>query len=237
MKKTSDQWWDVSWNPVTGCSPISEGCNHCYARRMAQRLRGRCGYPTGRPFRVTFHPKRLKAPLRWRKPRRIFTCSMGDLFHEDVPAGAQAKMWGIMAACPQHTFIILTKRVEAMKIILTSSSCFGLGELPNVWLGVTVESKKHMSRVKYLAETPAAIRLVSVEPMLESVWFGPLIQTVDWMICGAETGTEKRFMQPKWANWLRIDCEERNIPFFFKKNSEGNRLLAGREWNGMPEAA
>lgn len=131
MNHTNIEWADATWNPVTGCTPVSEGCQNCYAKRMAQRLRGRRGYPKDEPFRVTLHEDRLKEPLRWRRPRWVLVCSMGDLFHEDVSEIEILKIFAIMADTPQHTYMVLTKSPERMKEILTNPT------VPNVWLGVT----------------------------------------------------------------------------------------------------
>lgn len=187
---TQIEWTDegVTWNPVTGCTPVSPGCANCYARRMAQRLRGRCGYPADDPFRVTLHPERLDQPLRWRKSRQIFVCSMGDLFHEDVPAEYVASVWRIMAACPQHTFQVLTKRPARMLewVRQADAACAPVADrlpgswpLPNVWLGVTAEDQERADeRIPLLLQCPAAVRFVSVEPMLGPVSLAPYLCTV-----------------------------------------------------------
>jgi len=177
MGATRIEWADVVWNPVSGCAPVSEGCRNCYARRMAYRLRGRCGYPEAEPFAVTLHPDRLKQPLRWRKPRRVFVCSMGDLFHEKVPESYVDEILEIIAACPQHTFLVLTKRPQNIERKLyevteeTPIHELGGGDyLPNLWLGVTVEHQEAAEqRIPILLEMPAAVRWVSCEPLLGPV--------------------------------------------------------------------
>lgn len=175
-----------SWNPVSGCTPISEGCQNCYAKRMANRLRGRCGYPADEPFKVTLHKDRLEEPLRWKKPRRVFVCSMGDLFHENVPFEYIAKVWQTMNNAEQHTFLVLTKRPKRMAEFLSllawynhdrevepAEAVLGTGgkyTLPNVCLGVTVENQAYADeRIPILLQIPAAVRFISVEPMLGSV--------------------------------------------------------------------
>lgn len=195
MAVTKIEWASHVWNPVTGCTQISEGCQNCYAERMAYRLKGRCGYPKDEPFRVTLHPDRLEQPLKWRKPRKVFVCSMGDLFHEDVPSDFTEVMFGIMSLCPQHTFIVLTKRAQQMEAFFRNrtlaecrqqinwyfddeigpteeeiNSLCGNWPLPNVIGMVTAENQKMADiRIPYLLNTPFVTRGVSVEPMLGPV--------------------------------------------------------------------
>lgn len=194
---TRIEWTDETWNPVTGCTKASPGCDHCYAERMSHRLAGRAGYPLDEPFRVTLHPDRLGEPLRWRKPRRCFVVSMGDLFHEDVPFEFVAAVFGVMAACPDSTFQVLTKRPgralewygwaayrhpnreSAHKRCMRAAGLAGVcgticpdgpWPLPNVWLGVTAEDQARADdRIPLLLQIPAAVRFVSVEPMLGPV--------------------------------------------------------------------
>jgi len=261
-----------TWNPITGCTPVSEGCEHCYAARMAKRLAGRFGYPKDDPFRVTFHPDHLEEPLCWKKPRKIFVCSMGDLFHKDVKTEWIAAIWSMMAVTPNHTYLILTKRPGRMQNFLhtvyeavpggeldfdlwdrwrekTGAHDHDLPELPlpNVWLGVTAENQRTANeRIPLLLDTPAALRFVSVEPMLGPVdlnkrellchtWRrGLTIGTyLDWVICGAETGTGARPMDYKWGRDLRDQCASAETPFFFKKGNGGEEPpedLRIREW-------
>jgi protein gp37 len=177
------EWTERTWNPVTGCTKISEGCQHCYAERMSKRLAGRCGYDKDTPFRVTLHPDKLDEPLRWKKPSKIFVCSMGDLFHKDVYFKWIRSVFEVIGRCPQHTFLILTKRPEFMQVIITalvkegdffSDNWHGLTEaadyFPNLWLGVTAENQQRADeRIPILLQIPAAKRFVSVEPMLGAV--------------------------------------------------------------------
>lgn len=208
MSATKIEWTDATWNPVTGCSPVSAGCRNCYAARMAKRLRGRAGYPADDPFRVTLHPDKLDAPLHWRKPRRVFVCSMGDLFHDDVPFDFLDQIFAVMALTPQHTYQLLTKRPERMKAYLLhiqpeneatgmpaldryervwSEMTRSLGgynyskpegwPLPNVWEGITAENQETADeRIPVLLQTPAAVRFVSVEPMLGPVDVSPYLE-------------------------------------------------------------
>jgi len=361
MAETKIEWCDRVLNPVTGCSPVSAGCEHYYAARMSKRLAGRCGYPADDPFRVTLHPEKLDLPLKWRKPQKIFVNSMSDLFHEDVPDEFISKVWDSMWAAKQHTFLILTKRPERMKKwvqenayakqfgwveeqripfepgdlihiddlwmrnmcgwvsqkcecdggyvcdypadkyserckhgnrICRSDNCpIGCDNPPreileanglegqyeidadgysvecewmelhtrprnafaqNVWLGVTVENQDQDWRIKYLLETMAAVRFVSVEPMLgalnvkkylypkhqvEGTLFDAPISIsgydlaklaglngLDWVICGPETGPGKRPMKSEWIRDLYRQCEDAEVPFFDKKNILGLNL-------------
>lgn len=253
-----------TWNPVTGCTKISAGCANCYAERMARRLAGRYGYPEApHHFDVTLHPERLEQPLRWQKPRTVFVCSMGDLFHENVPTHYIADVWNIMRQCPQHTFQVLTKRPYPMLSILSDWNVV----LTNVWLLITAENQAAADeRIPLLLQIPAAVRGVSCEPLLGSLdlnlssmssdgykmlsrWYGPdgfdktssqperEQQKLDWVICGPETGPGARGIaefEPR-ARGLRDQCVEAGIAFFLKKNTNGTRQIDGREWNELPQ--
>jgi protein gp37 len=285
LGKTKIEWTEYSWNPVSGCTPISEGCQNCYAKRMANRLRGRCGYPADEPFKVTLHKDRLEEPLRWKKPRRVFVCSMGDLFHEDVPRWMRFEVMDIILQAKQHTFLILTKRPANMKEFFEwyySKAGRTIETIKNLWLGVTAENQQRADeRIPILLQIPAAVRFVSVEPMLGpvdlslsdgvdlSVSVGTglkpgksyLINSLDWVICGGETGPGARPMRLNWVRSLRDQCQTAGISFFFKAWGEygpnwlnddngkiegsewmdrmgkkaAGRLLDGRTWDEMPE--
>ena len=247
MNQTRIEWADVTWNPITGCTPISEGCEHCYAARMAKRLAGRFGYPKDDPFRVTFHPDRLTEPLHWKKPRKIFVCSMGDLFHEDVKPDWIDRILSIIRRTPQHTYMVLTKRAVRMMHYM-------LAQWPppprNMWLGVTAENQRTANeRIPLLLDTPAALRFVSVEPMLSAVdlnerellchtWRRGLTIGIylDWVICGAETGPGARSMNYNWGRELHDQCQSVEIPFFFKKGNGGEQPPADllvRQWPSL----
>ncbi|ABB14146.1 DUF5131 family protein [Carboxydothermus hydrogenoformans] len=174
MRRTNIEWADAVWNPITGCTPVSEGCQNCYAKRMAYRLRGRCGYPQDEPFMVTLHEDRLLEPYRWRKPLRVFVCSMSDLFHPDVPDEFIFRVLLTVKQNPQHIFMILTKRPERMQDFF--KRCIH-GTIKNLWLGVTVENQKMANkRIPILLQIPATVRFVSCEPLLDPVdlskWLG-----------------------------------------------------------------
>ena len=227
---TKIEWATDSWNPITGCTPISEACTNCYAKRMAEtRLRGRFGYPEDEPFKVILHPERLEEPFGWRKPRRVFVCSMSDLFHEDVPDEFICRVIAAIALTPlKHTFLILTKRPQRMHEFILGlpqrDHTFRLwvaagGEWPlsNLWLGVTAENQARADeRIPVLLQIPAAKRFVSVEPMLGPVDLSYFINSLDWVICGGETGPGARPMHPDWVRSIRDQCRESGTPYFFK---------------------
>lgn len=215
-------------NIVTGCTPISEGCASCYAKRMANRLAGRYGYDEHDPFKVTFHPDKLADVKKWRKPRIVFVSSMGDLFHEDVPDAWIDEVVMAMMYDNKHKFLLLTKRPERMVQYVTDK---GLIEADWIWYGVTAENQKRWDeRVPILMELNAGVRFVSVEPMLGPVTLNGMIP--EWTICGAETGPGARRMDQKWAEDLLYECDIEGIPFFFKKmgaNRETPQKLLIRE--------
>jgi len=245
MATTKIEWADVVWNPITGCTPVSEGCRNCYAKRMAQRLRGRFGYPADEPFRVTFHKDKLYEPLRWRKPRRVFVCSMGDLFHPDVPPNYIHDIYEVMSAAKRHIFIVLTKRPERILKVLYDAEPFYFGGgdyLPNVWHLTSIENQQVAeTRIRALLKLREAslgwpVLGVSCEPLLGPVdleaWFchydkngepsGPRCKPngkpiIDWVIVGGETGPGARKMNPEWVRDIRDQCIEADVPFFFKQ--------------------
>lgn len=252
MAFTKIEWANRVWNPITGCTPISEGCENCYAKRMANRLKGRYGYPEDNPFKVTVHEDKLGEPLRWKKPSRVFVGSMSDLFHEDVEDGIRCTLFDIMATAEQHTFIILTKRVDKMKEFFDRSIH---GVLPNVWLGVSVENQQRADeRIPILLQIPAAIRFISVEPILEQVdisYFLPKTPYKDcpvellpyynshlslkWIIGGGETGIKARPAQQEWILNLYEQAKLANIPFFFKKWGTGTEIRADERYKAVEE--
>ena len=235
--KTGIEWTDATWNPVTGCTKVSEGCDHCYAETIAHRFAGTKAYPNG--FDVTLRPERLDQPLRWKRPRKVFVNSMSDLFHKDVPDDYIARVFAVMALAPQHTFQVLTKRPGRMRSLLSSedfeSAVFLATEgrfegyfpwpLPNVWLGTSVENQKWADvRIPQLLDTPAAVRFLSCEPLL-----GPIslvrdpahpVEALDWVIVGGESGPGARPMHPEWARRLRDECFVFGVAFHFKQWGE-----------------
>ena len=236
---TRIEWCDETINPITGCTPISPGCDNCYAKKLSNRLKGRHGYPADYPFMPgTFHLSELEKPLKWKKKRRIFISSMGDLFHPSVKYSDFEEIMQVVAETT-HTYIMLTKRpqimLEHMKLYTNEEIL-----LPdNLWLGVTAENQRTADeRIPVLLQIPAAIRFVSVEPMLSGIDLfqakainggpcggggeaGPveydIVSYLDWVICGAETGPGKRPMDLDWARRIRDQCRAAGVPFFFKK--------------------
>ena len=231
---TSIEWTESSWNPVTGCTKITDGCKNCYAFTMAKRL---CAMQNPRyinGFDITMHEDLLDLPLKWKKPRRIFVNSMSDLFHEDIPNNFIERVFFTMQKASWHTFQILTKRSERLLSLAP--------ELPwpsNIWQGVTVENDKYVSRIDHLRQTPAKVKFLSCEPLL-----GPLnnlnLENIDWVIVGGESGPGARPIKEEWVKNIRDQCLSSNTSFFFKqwggvqKHRTGN-LLEGRTWNQYPK--
>lgn len=246
MSETKIEWTDRTWNPVTGCTKVSPGCDHCYAEGIARRFAGTKAFPQG--FDVTLRPERLDAPLRWRKPARVFVNSMSDLFHKDVPDEFIGSVWNTMALTPQHTYQILTKRPARARALLTRWAEAGwmwrrddlmwcgplTGPLPNVWIGTSVEDQKRADlRIPALLQTPAAVRFLSCEPLLGPVDLQQAVNKldwldaanwkpggIDWVIVGGESGPGARPMHPQWARDLRDQCVASEVPFFFKQHGE-----------------
>jgi len=233
MATTTIEWTEATWNPVTGCSKISAGCQHCYAERMARRLEamGQPKYKNG--FEVTLHPDVLSQPFAWRKPMMVFVNSMSDLFHEEIPVDFVLQVFQVMADARHHTFQVLTKRADRL-VELDEKIAWP----DNVWMGVTVEHDDYRHRLRSLKSCGAAVKFVSFEPLL-----GP-IRDVDfggigWAIVGGESGPCARPMDPQWALDLRDACLQQSVPFFFKqwggaRKKKAGRLLDGREWNQLP---
>jgi protein gp37 len=243
---TGISWTDETWNPISGCTPISEGCANCYAMAMAKRLQaaGKGGYENG--FDITLHPDRLEQPGRWRKPRRVFVCSMGDLFHEDIPYVDIGAVWLAAFNAPRHTFMFLTKRPERLRdwtLAVARHKCWPVEDIwPDwMWIGVTAENQKRAyERIPILLYTPAVHRFVSVEPMLERVHALPYLGEgkIEWVICGGESGPGYRKMEEAWALGLMDQCYMAHIPFHFKQHSGPrpgyNPMLNGLEHRAMP---
>jgi len=227
------EWTQSTWNPVTGCTKISAGCQNCYAERMARRLQaiGSANYANG--FRLTLHPHVLELPLSWRKPRTVFVNSMSDLFHKNVPLNFISQVFDIIKRAPHHYFQILTKRSERLLDLST--------RLPwpkNLYMGVTVENNDCRFRIDHLRHTPAAVKFLSLEPLL-----GPLpdldVTGIDWVIVGGESGPGARPMSPDWVTDIRDQCLHANIPFFFKQwggtnKKKSGRTLDGKTWSQTP---
>lgn len=231
--KSTIEWTESTWNPVTGCTKISQGCKHCYAERMAERLQamGQANYRNG--FRLTLQPQMLELPLRWKRPQRIFVNSMSDLFHEGVPLDYVLRVFDVMGRADWHCFQVLTKRADRL------AELDPFLEWPhNVWIGVSVESLDHVDRIDDLRRTRARVKFLSLEPLL-----GPLpglnLQGIDWVIVGGESGPGARPIEESWILDICEQCREARVAFFFKQwggqnKKKTGRLLEGRTWDEMP---
>ncbi len=231
--KSKIEWTDTTWNPVTGCTPVSDGCKNCYAIRMAKRLQamGIKRYKNG--FDVTLQKDILDAPLHWKKPRMVFVNSMGDLFHEDVPLDYVKQVFSIMERTPQHIYQVLTKRSTRMLKLSRN-----LPWPSNVWLGVTIESGKYAYRADNLIKTDATTKFLSIEPMIGAIE-GLDLSGIDWVIVGGESGPQARAIRKEWALAIRDNCIAAKVPFFFKQwggtnKKKAGRLLEGKIWNEFP---
>lgn len=224
----------MTWNPVTGCTKVSQGCKHCYAERMAKRLKAMGAPRYSQGFKLTLQEDLVDLPRSWRQPRTVFVNSMSDLFHKDVPLDFIRRVFRTMADCPQHTFQVLTKRSERLAEVATS-----LYWPENVWMGVSVEDDRVISRADDLREVPAKVRFLSCEPLI-----GPLtklrLDGIGWVIVGGESGPKARPMKADWVYEIQDKCEEAEVPFFFKqwggvrKHATG-RILLDRTFDGFPE--
>jgi protein gp37 len=234
MTTTSIEWTEATWNPVTGCTKVSQGCKHCYAERMARRLQmmGQRNYTNG--FKLTLHEHMLEVPLAWKKPRMIFVNSMSDLFHEGVPTTFIRKVFDSMRRASWHTFQILTKRSDRLRQLDAQ-----IDWLANVWMGVSVESKRYAFRIEHLRHTHTAVKFLSVEPLL-----GPLprlnLQGIQWVIVGGESGPGARPVAKEWVIDIRDQCLTAGVSFFFKQwgginKKRTGRLLEGRTWDDLPK--
>jgi protein gp37 len=235
------EWTEQTWNPTVGCTKISPGCKNCYAETMARRLQamGMRGYENG--FRLILMPERLSEPLERRKPTVYFVNSMSDLFHEKVPFDYIRQVFDVMAQAPQHTFQVLTKRAERM-----AEFCAGVTIPPNVWLGVSVENRKHgVPKISVLREIEASVRFLSIEPLLEHL--GEIDLTgIHWAIVGGESGPKARPMKKEWVDDIKQQCDQAGVAFFFKQwgtwgadgqrrsKKENGRRYRGRVWDAMP---
>jgi protein gp37 len=233
VAKSAIEWTQSTWNPVTGCTKVSPGCKHCYAERMAKRLQamGQGNYRGG--FEVALHDRTLDLPLSWKCPQTIFVNSMSDLFHERVPDGFLARVFDVMRRASWHTFQVLTKRAERLRTVASS-----LDWPPNVWMGVSVESRRYLNRLDCLRSVPAAVRFVSFEPLLENLGVIDL-KGIDWAIVGGESGPRARRIEASWVMDIRDQCVAAGVPFFFKQwggtnKKKAGRLLEGRPWDELP---
>jgi len=243
MAESSIEWTEHTWNPVTGCTKLSPGCKHCYAETMARRLKamGAAGYENG--FALTLHPERLEQPLQRRQATTYFVNSMSDLFHEEVPDAYIDRVFDVIRQTPHHTYQVLTKRGDRLEAFFSNRGCPS-----NAWLGVSVEDKKYgVPRIAHLRRVRAAVRFLSVEPLLEDV--GSLnLKGIHWIIVGGESGHQARPMKPEWVENVRRQAVAQRVSFFFKQwgawgadgikrdKKRNGRELGGRIWNEFPVA-
>ena len=234
-EKSTIEWTDSTWNPVTGCTKVSPGCKHCYAETFAERWRGIPGHPYEQGFDLRLWPDRLDMPLTWKKPRTIFVNSMSDLFHERVPLAFIQMVFQTMEKASWHTFQVLTKRSERLAELAPE-----LNWPSNVWMGVSIETAEYLWRADHLRQVSAGVRFLSLEPLL-----GPLgtidLSGIHWVIVGGESGPGARPIEADWVREIRKQCRAHGVPFFFKqwggvRKKRNGRVLDGRTWNQMPTA-
>jgi protein gp37 len=225
------EWTDATWNPVRGCTKISPGCKHCYAEVFAERFRGVPGHPYEQGFDLRLVPEKLTEPLRWQTPKMIFVNSMSDLFHEGVPDEYIEAVASVMVKANWHTFQILTKRSTRMTGLLRSNIRFA-AEARHIWWGVSVENREYgLPRLRDLQKSSAAVRFLSVEPLLEGL--GRLnLKGVDWVIVGGESGNGARPLKKEWVTSIRDQCNDAGVPFFFKQWGGVRKKHAGRALDG-----
>lgn len=233
-KKTHIEWTQMTWNPVTGCTKVSQGCKHCYAERMAKRLKAMGSKRYQQGFKITLQEDLVDLPRKWKQPRVVFVNSMSDLFHPEVPLEFIAKVFKTMVECHQHQFQVLTKRSERLKEV-----CDQLPWPENVWMGVSVEDERVIHRVTDLQQVPAAVRFLSCEPLI-----GPLdrlpLANIHWVIVGGESGPKSRPMEKEWVHSIKHQCDQADVAFFFKQWGGVRKDLTGRElegktYNDMPK--
>ena len=231
------EWTDATWNPVTGCTKISPGCDNCYAERFAERFRGVAGHPYENGFDLTLRPERIRQPLSWKTPRTIFVNSMSDLFHKQIPSDFVDAIFCTMEQATWHVFQILTKRSSLMRKFMNDRYS-GKSPPDHIWVGVSVEDSTKKSRIEHLRQTRTAIRFISIEPLIGPV--GQLdLRDIHWVIAGGESGPGYRPLRLEWAREVRDQCIDQNVAFFFKqwggtRPKSGGRELDGCEWNQYP---
>ena len=234
MAQSHIEWTEMTWNPVTGCDKLSDGCRFCYAEAFAKRLQGMGVEKYQNGFKLTLHPETLREPFKWKKPRVVFVNSMGDLFHKDIPLDYVRQVFSVMHQNPHHVFQVLTKRADVLRYYDSE----GLHWSHNIWMGVSVEKKSSMHRIDQLRETGARVKFLSCEPLL-----GPLqeinLQGIDWVIVGGESGRNARPIKAEWVQDIREQCLAATVPFFFKQwggfnKKKAGRMLDGRVWDQTP---
>lgn len=231
------EWTDATWNPVTGCTKVTRGCDNCYAERFAERFRGTPGHPYENGFDLMLRPERLSQPLSWKRSRRVFVNSMSDLFHKQVPANFIDRVFDTMETADWHVFQVLTKRSSLMTNYL-QDRYQGTSAPPHIWCGVSVEDRLATARIRHLQKAPVPIRFLSIEPLIGPV--GEIdLSGISWVIVGGESGPNARPMKRRWVLDIRDACERNGVDFFFKQwggrtAKAGGRRLEGNEYNAMP---
>lgn len=231
------EWTDATWNPVTGCTKVSRGCDNCYAERIAERFRGVKGHPYEQGFDLRLWHSRLETPKSWKRGRLIFVNSMSDLFHKDIPRGFKGSVFDTMEEADWHIYQVLTKRSSLMRDFVNGRYKDEPAP-PHIWLGVSVEDRSALSRVRHLQQTNASVRFLSVEPLLGRV--GKInLDGIHWVIVGGESGPNCRPTRPEWVREIRDQCVEDDVPFFFKqwggaRPKSGGNELDGRTWFEYP---
>lgn len=235
---SSIEWTDATWNPVTGCTKLSPGCDNCYAERFSERFRGVPNHPFRHGFDLTLRPERLRQPMAWRTPRMIFVNSMSDLFHKEISLTFVSKVFDTMDSADHHVYQVLTKRSSRLRDFVKRR--YGPAGAPgHIWLGVSIEDGLRKSRVAHLQQTPATVRFLSIEPLI-----GPIGQIgldgIHWVIAGGESGPKARYLDADWVREVRTQCVTNGVPFFFKQwggrtPKAGGRVLDGREWSEWPK--
>ncbi|HEX9657761.1 MAG TPA: phage Gp37/Gp68 family protein [Bacteroidota bacterium] len=222
MGRSNIGWTDKVWNPVTGCTKVSTGCKHCYAEAFSERFRGVKEHPYEQGFDLTLWPERLKMPLHWKKPCRVFVNSMSDLFHEDIPDQFIIEVFTTMLLAKQHIFQVLTKRAERMQLFFGGLYVHPTPNLPseNVWMGVSCENQAMADeRIPFLLATPAHVKWVSAEPLLGPIDFGRWMPNLDWVVVGGESGIKHRTCEPEWIYDIVNQCSVAKVPVFVKQDS------------------
>lgn len=234
--KSKIEWTNASWNPIRGCSKVSEGCTNCYAQTFAERFRGVPGHPYEQGFDLRLIMEKIEEPLKWKQSKRVFVCSMSDLFHEEVPIEFIMNVFKKMNEANWHIFQVLTKRIERLLTIQNQ-----LNWTSNIWIGTTIELEKYSYRARMLSFIPASVRFLSLEPLLGPIQNLPM-KNINWVIVGGESGIKARPMELDWALVIKNMCQKKNIPFFFKQlgGRNGKRggeeaLLEGQIWHQYPK--
>jgi len=234
--KSPIEWTESTWNPITGCNKISPGCKNCYAERLSKRLKamGQTNYKNG--FKLTLQPQMLELPLRWKRPQTIFVNSMSDLFHKNVPLDYIQQVFDVMKRASWHRFQVLTKRADRLAELSSE-----LEWSPNIWMGVSVETQKYVHRIDELRQTEARVKFLSLEPLLGALK-NLNLKEIDWVIVGGESGYGARPIKEDWVLKIREQCQDFDVPFFFKQwggfnKKKTGRLLEGKTWDEMPRLA